>query len=193
MKEWDFMLETELKCMLDEAVYKRLEAEFDWDKVFEQVNSYYSDAYGLLRKNRITLRVRTIDGINKIQVKTHKNSDSSLQIAEEAEFETDVIPDRFDAAEVENMTGICIEALLLGSLTTLRHSLMFCDGVEICLDRNDYLDKTDYEIEIEYTKKIPSELTDRLRAAGVEFTAPTVGKCSRFMRRLANIIKDAEG
>ena len=186
------MLETELKCMLDEAVYKRLESEFIWDKVFEQVNSYYSDASGLLKKNGITLRIRTIDGINKIQIKTHKNAGSPLQIAEEAEFDTDVIPDRFDAAKVLSMTGTETEASLLGSLTTLRHSLMYCDGVEICLDKNDYLDRTDYEIEIEYTKEIPSDLINRLRSAGVEFTAPAIGKCSRFMIRLAKIIKGVE-
>ncbi|MBR0365260.1 MAG: CYTH domain-containing protein [Clostridia bacterium] len=186
------MLETELKCMLDEGVYKRLEAEFEWDKVFEQVNSYYSDPFGLLKKNGITLRVRTTDGINKIQVKKHKNADSPLQIAEEAEFDTDAIPDRFDAADVLAMTGTDTEASLLGSLATLRHSLMYCDGVEICLDKNDYLDMTDYEIEIEYTKEIPPELIDRLKTAGVEFTAPAVGKCSRFMIRLANIIQGVE-
>lgn len=183
------MLETELKCMLDKETYDRLEATFTWDEVFEQVNSYYTDPSGQLKKNGITLRVRTKGGKDIIQVKTHKNADSPLQIAEEAEFEANGIPERFSADDVLKMTGIEVPASLLGSLTTQRHSLIFCDGVEICLDKNDYLDKTDYEIEIEYTREIPDELTELLRIAGVEFTVPAVGKCSRFMIRLAKILK----
>ena len=146
------MLETELKCMLDKETYDRLESAFTWDEVFEQVNSYYTDPYGTLKQNGITLRVRTKNGMDIIQVKTHKNADSPLQIAEEAEFDCSGIPESFSAEDVKKMTGIEVPASLLGSLTTKRHSLMYCDGVEICLDKNDYIDKTDYEIEVEYTR-----------------------------------------
>lgn len=183
------MLETELKCMLDERTYKELETGFTWDWVKAQVNSYYSDPAGELKKNGITLRVRTKDGVNVIQVKAHKNTGSPLQIAEETEYPTDTIPDGFTPDEVRSMTGCDVGAALLGSLTTLRHSLMYSEGVEICLDKNDYLDKTDYELEIEYTKEIPDELLVKLRSAGVEFKTAAVGKCSRFMTRLAGIIR----
>lgn len=182
------MLETELKCMLSEDKYKELEQMFEWDRVKEQVNSYYTDPKNTLKRNGITLRVRTKDGSNKIQVKTHKNSDSALQICEEAEFETDGIPESFTADEVKKMTGFEVPATLLGSLTTLRHSLFYADGVEICLDKNDYLGKTDYEIEVEYTEAIPPELMERLALAGVSFEAAAVGKCTRFMQRLAAIL-----
>lgn len=183
------MLETELKCMLTKEQYDRLENMFTWDWVKEQVNSYYTDENSELKKNGITLRVRTKDGINKIQVKVHKNADSSLQICEEREFETYTIPDAFSSDDVQKMTGLNVSASLLGSLTTLRHSLFFCDGVEICLDKNDFLDYTDYEIEIEYTKEIPSELKEKLNSIGVVFADAAVGKCSRFMQRLAQILR----
>ena len=186
------MLETELKCMLTKEQYERLEKAFSWDWVKEQVNSYYSDLKNELKKNGITLRVRTKDNVNKIQVKVHKNANSPLQICEEAEFPIDNIPDGFTAEECEKMTGFALPVTCLGSLTTLRHSLFYCDGVEICLDKNDFLDKTDYEIEIEYTKDIPNELTDILRGCGVEFKAASVGKCSRFMMRLAAILRGEE-
>ena len=186
------MLETELKCMLTEEEYKRLETMFDWDWVKEQVNSYYSDPSLLLKKHGITLRVRTKDGISKIQIKVHKNSDSPLQICEESEYDIDHIPECFTEDEVEKMTGIRTKASLLGSLTTLRHSLMYCDGVEICLDRNDYLDKTDHELEVEYTGEMPDELRAKLSGAGIEFRDPAVGKCTRFMVRLSDIIHGAE-
>ena len=186
------MLETELKCMLNEDTYLRLEKTFEWDRIKEQVNSYYTDPSNELKKHGITLRVRTKDGINKIQIKTHKNADSPLQICEEAEYPTDTVPEGFSAEEVQKMTGLSVPASLLGSLTTLRHSLMYCDGVEICLDKNDYLDKTDYEIEVEYSREIPDDLMKTLNAAGIEFKAASTGKCTRFMLRLAAILRGEE-
>ena len=183
------MLETELKCMLDEGVYKQLETMFVWDSVTDQENHYYSDPSGALKKNGITLRVRTKNGKHVIQVKAHKNADSPLQIAEESEYMTDTVPESFTHEEVMKMTGLDVPASRLGSLTTRRHSLMYCDGVEICLDKNDYLDKTDFEIEIEYTKEIPAGLMADLSSAGVEFKNAAVGKCSRFMQRLTAILR----
>lgn len=183
------MLETELKCMLSEDTYNILKTAFEWDWVKTQTNSYYSDTSGELKKRGITLRVRAKDGVNKVQIKKHKNSGSPLQISEESEFDIESRPASFSEAEVERMTGAYVAAQLLGSLTTLRHSLIYCDGVEICLDKNDYLDTTDYEIELEYTQKIPKELIQQLHRAGVDFIFPAVGKYSRFMARLAEITK----
>lgn len=181
------MLETELKTMLDEETYLRIERMFDWDWVKEQVNSYYTDPMGDLKRNGITLRVRTKDGINKIQVKAHKNAGSPLQICEETEFCADGIPELFTEEQVGEMTGIYAPAVLLGSLATLRHSLMYDDSTEICLDRSEYLGKIDYELEVEYTAEPPEELLKALAEAGAVFAEPAVGKCTRFMRRLAEV------
>ena len=181
------MLETELKCMIDKETYLKLEKLFEWDWVKEQVNSYYTDRENLLKKNGITLRVRTKDKKNKIQIKVHKNADSPLQICEEVEYDIDDIPEHFTAGEVEKMTGISAEASLLGSLSTLRHSLIYGGNTEICLDKNEFLDRTDYEIELEYTGSIPDGLIELLKDQGVEFNEPAVGKCTRFMRRLYDI------
>ncbi len=186
------MLETEFKAMLTEERFNVLRSMFEWDHVIEQTNSYYADSSMLLKQHGITLRVRTIDGLSRIQVKVHKNADSPLQICEENEFETDAIPESFTAEETENLTGLHVPASLLGSLTTHRYSLMYCDGVEICLDKSDYLGKTDYEIEIEYTGEIPQELKAKLAGAGIEFKAAAVGKMTRFMQRLNDVIHGAE-
>ncbi len=182
------MLETEFKAMLTQEQYNDLDRMFKWDWVKEQTNSYYADPSMLLKKHGITLRIRTINGISKIQVKAHKNENSPLQICEETEFDTETIPNKFAADEVEHMTGISAPASLLGSLTTLRHSLMYSDGVEICLDKSDYLGKTDYEIEVEYTSEIPDSLKEKLADAGIEFKDAAVGKMTRFMQRLNDVM-----
>lgn len=182
------MLETELKCMLDKERYDSIRKMFVWDEIKEQTNSYYTDQKNELKQNGITLRVRTKDNKNKIQIKAHKNAGSPLQICEESEYPIEEIPESLSADEVKQLTGFEVKAILLGSLTTLRHSLMYCDGVEICLDKSDYLDKTDYEIEVEYTKEIPGELIFKLQNAGVEFKDVSIGKCTRFMQRLSDIM-----
>ena len=183
------MKETEIKSIIDKETYEKIAVSFEWESIKEQTNSYYTDSDASLKKQGITFRVRTVNGINKIQIKKHQKTDSALQICEESEFDISDIPEKFTAKEVFELTGIEKEVFLLGSLTTLRHSLFYCDGVEICLDKSDYLDVTDYEIEVEYTNEIPLSLKEKLALLGVSFEKKASGKCSRFMKRFTEILK----
>ena len=180
------MLETELKAMLTKAQYEVLENDFQWNSVTEQTNSYYIAPDNLLKKHGITFRVRTINGTNTVQVKKHQPKQGALQIAEETEFIIDSIPQTFSENETEKYTGIRTVVSYIGNLITKRNSCMYCDGVEICLDKSTYLETTDYEIEIEYTKNIPDELLKKLAQNGISFNCATPGKFSRFMNRLKN-------
>lgn len=180
------MLETELKSMLDENQYNILKDMFPWNNVKEQINSYYIAPDNILKKHGITFRVRTIGNEHVIQIKKHLGKHDALQIAEETNIEVEFVPEKFSEDEVYAFTGIKTTVSLIGGLTTLRHSYMFCDGVEICLDKSTYLGCTDYEIEIEYTKPIPDELTEKLSKIGILFNSPTPGKFSRFITRLKN-------
>ena len=143
------MLETELKAMLTKAQYEALELDFQWNSVKEQTNSYYIAPDNLLKKHGITFRVRTINGLNTVQVKKHQPKQGALQIAEETEFIIDSIPQTFSEDETEKYTGIRTVVSYIGNLITKRNSCMYCDGVEICLDKSTYLETTDYEIEID--------------------------------------------
>lgn len=183
------MIEKEIKAMLTGEEYDGIARLFPWDSKIPQTNHYYTDNDGTLKKNGITFRVRTIEGKSIIQVKKHINKNSALQISEEKEFPIDILPKSFTENEIEAMTSIKSAVSYIGDLTTLRYSFMFSDGVEICLDKNDYLDRTDYEIEIEYTSPIPDELLEILEKVGVRFDKPARGKFSRFMTRLAEILQ----
>ncbi len=182
------MIETELKAMLSYEQYEKLNSMFTWDSIVSQTNHYYTDKSGKLKKHGITFRVRTIDDKSVIQVKKHTNSNSPLQICEESEFSIDSIPQNFSENEIEEMTGVKVSTSYIGDLTTLRNSYMYSDGVEVCLDKNDYLDCTDYEIEIEYTSPVPQGLFDKLREIDVVFDKPSKGKFSRFITRLIEIL-----
>ena len=178
------MQETELKAIISENQYNMLETKFLWDSIKEQTNSYYISPDNSLKRNGITFRIRTIDNKHTIQIKKHPAKDRALQISDESEYEIDHIPYEFNQDEVNAYTGISVPVSLIGELTTLRHSFMFSDGVEICLDKSFYLGQTDYEIEIEYTKPIPDELFAKLSDIGIDFSKKCVGKFSRFMNRL---------
>lgn len=183
------MLEVEYKCLLTEDVYNKIKAYYKWDSIKHQINNYYFDSSGELGKRHIMVRVREKDGKFAVQVKAHKNPGSALQICEENEFPIDCVPERISAEDGEKYTGVKTGELnLAGSLDTLRHSLMWCDGVEICLDKSEYLDRCDYEIEVEYTGDFPPELMEELYGMGVEFKKKSVGKYTRFIHRLMDIL-----
>ena len=178
------MLETEYKSLLTEGEYKKIAAHFDWDSVKEQTNHYYCDEDKVLRKNRITFRVRVKDDKSVIQVKLHKNTGGPLHICEELEYPIDGVPDTI--TDGEKYTGIKTGELKnIGCTVTLRHSKMWDDKTEICLDKTEYLGITDYEIEVEYTgEEIPEKLSEELNALGVEFNKKSSGKYSRFLKAL---------
>lgn len=178
------MLETELKALLTEKQYQTLLTMFDYSKKVTQTNSYYISPDNALKAHGITFRIRTIGNAHTVQIKKHIKNQAGLQISEESEFKIDDIPSEFSEDEVYLYTGLKTTASLIGELTTLRMSCMFCDGVEICLDKSTYLGKTDYEIEIEYTIPVPDKLTDKLCEIGITFNLSTPGKYSRFLSRL---------
>lgn len=175
------MRETELKRVIDEETYERVKSSFEWDSTAEQVNNYYADKNGILRENRVMVRVRVIDGVSKIQVKRHKNENSPLQICEETEFDTEGVPDVIDSAQAKRITGMEVGALFrMGAASTLRHTRKR-GGSELCLDKTTYFDKTDYEVEVEYEDKMSADLLMRLMKLGIEFNQSCVGKFSRFL------------
>lgn len=182
------MLETELKCLIDKATFDKVLDSYKWDKVIIQTNHYYRAQTNILKENGITFRVREIDSNPVLQIKQHKNSASPLQICEESEFEISSIPEAFSADDVKRYTGIDAgEVFLLGSATTTRH-LKIYKNTEICLDKTAYLNTEDYEVELEYQGNCPDELIDEMKVLGVVFEKKSVGKYSRFIKRLSEIL-----
>lgn len=178
------MLETELKCIITEEVYNNIKSAFNWDYTTEQINYYYADDAGELKKRRIMVRVRVKNGISKLQIKQRKNSSSPLQICEEKEFDIDGAPEIIPSDTASSAIGINVgELRLIGSAQTLRSSLMWDASTEICLDQTAYFDTVDYEIEVEYKDTLNDELADKLSKLGVEFKENSIGKFSRFMKK----------
>ena len=185
------MLETELKAMLTKELYNTVNKMYPWDSQKLQKNFYYFDKHETLLKNRSVFRIRQKDGDFKIQVKIHKNSDSPLQICEELEYTADCAPEQIEAEKAAEYTGLKTgELYRAGFNETLRNSFMWNETTEICLDKTTYFDVTDYEIEIEYKGELPQELIDELDKAGVKFDKSSVGKYSRFLKRLSEMSRN---
>lgn len=175
------MTETEIKSLISEDMYKKAKKAFEWDSIKEQENNYYTDKNGVLRENRIMVRIRVVDGEEKIQVKHHKNENSPIQICEENEYDIDNVPEVIDASTALTITGMNVgELYKMGKATTLRH-LKRHNGSELCLDKTEYFDKVDYEVEVEYQDKMSAELLMKLMQLGIPFNQKCVGKFSRFL------------
>lgn len=187
------MLETELKCLISKNAYEKIKAAYEWDSEKIQENHYYTDKNGVLALNRTVFRIRFKDGIYKIQIKAHKNEGSPLQICEETEFKYNGAPNTIPAEDSMKYTGLNTgELVKIGFNTTRRCSLMWDNNTEICLDKTDYFDMTDYEIEIEYTGERPEKLIKELSASGITFDKPSIGKYTRFIQRFNEIINNAD-
>lgn len=184
------MLETELKCIIDKNTFDKIANSYKWDKTITQTNHYYHSENNALKKHGITMRIREIDSVYKLQIKAHKNPGSPLQICDETEFDTDGVIPFFTAEETKKYTGVESDTRLIGSATTKRHSLMWNEHTEICLDHTTYLGTEDYEIEVEFTGECPQILLDELKELGVEFIEKSVGKYSRFIKKLKELSKN---
>ncbi len=175
------MTETEIKSIIDKEMYEKAKKTFTWDSIKEQENNYYTDKNGVLREKRIMVRIRVVDGEEKIQVKLHKNENSPIQICEENEYDIDGVPDVIDASTAMTITGMNVgELYKMGKATTLRH-LKRHNGSELCLDKTECFDKVDYEVEVEYQDKMSAELLMKLMQLGIPFNQKCVGKFSRFL------------
>lgn len=183
------MTEKEYKSLISEAGFEKIEKSYPWDSVKNQTNYYYAAKTDCLAKNRITVRIREKDGAYKLQVKRHKNRENGLHISEESEFSAECAPQTIDEKTAFETIGIETgELQKIGALTTLRHSFMWDEYTEICLDKSTYFDRVDYEIEVEYQNEMPEKLMAELSDLGVDFSKPVKGKYSRFLNRLNEII-----
>lgn len=179
------MLEKEIKVMLSEEEYALLSARLRADGEVVQTNHYYYSPE--CAAARISVRVREVDGRSLLQVKLPVKTEGSLAVREELERELSGVPSAIPAELLEEVCGVRDEAVRIGSLTTDRKLSYEIDGVELCLDRNDYLGITDCELEAEYTGDYPEAVDELLRELGIDAGRPCEGKYSRFCRRLSEL------
>lgn len=179
------MLEKEIKVLLSEDEFKQILGTFEWEKPYKQVNYYYgSDDFS---NEDITIRIREHNGY-KLQVKIPMNVEKSLHIKEEFEEPIDKVYSIIPKKRLQKLTHHQFDEdkKILGELITVRRVCRDNSNVEIALDENYYLDKKDYELEIEYKNEYPDELICRFEGFNLNFAQTVRGKNGRFIDRLIN-------
>lgn len=134
------MKEYEKKVLLSKEEYyfllNRVKAKVSPDI---QINYYYDTENLAFAKSDITCRIREKNGEYLATVKSH-NTRFNIENSKKVNSQWDT--SFFDFCALKYW----------GCLVTLRYKFSFCKEVEICLDKNIYLDDIDYELEIEYTE-----------------------------------------
>ena len=174
------MIENEFKIMLDKSQYEKLLEIYDF-KTKVQVNHYYDTDDLQMSARHITVRVRELDGKFFLQMKLPANAEFSRV---ELEKELDGVPEILAGFVLTAVFDVdCPELKHIGTLKTTRSVWKF-DGGELDLDRSEYFDKTDYELEIEFTdeqaaRAMLSEITEKL---GITPSSDVcAGKIRRFL------------
>lgn len=175
------MIEKEIKAIISKDEYERIKHLFHWDKQINQVNYYYGNSIESTSME-ITIRVRKIENNIYLQVKIPIEYNKALHIKKEFEEKIDFVPNYITKEQLYNLTGqVDYDVKLIGKLSTERY-IHSQNNIEICLDKNNYFNKEDYEIEIEYKDEYPQNCIDILKKNNIDFNIHTDGKCIRFMK-----------
>lgn len=136
------MTEFEKKMLLTEEAYRDLKTWAGLSaKTFVQTNYYYDTDDGAFHKRGITCRIREKNAIYVATIKEHKGNEKS-------EENTKEVKNAFDTTCFADL-GVSFQ----GCLKTTRTILCQDIGVIALLDKNEYLDTVDYELEIEYLEE----------------------------------------
>lgn len=156
------MIEYEYKYMLDRKEYLSavniLNKKYH-EKIFIQTNYYYDTQDFKLHKNNIVFRVRVTGSQKRLQIKLPIIREGPLRVKNEYVTPIFQLPPCFDLEDMEfnkiiKYTGII---KVIGKLTTERRLYEVNEGIQISLDKNTYLGKVDYELEVEFEENYKEE------------------------------------
>lgn len=187
--------EIELKFLLDKNKYNDLLTCFEWEKPYSQINFYYLDDDRRVINDNTTVRIRgKKDGL-KLQIKLHEAILGAKHINKEYEANIGTVPYEISGQELQVMCGRGFpDVKLSGYLVTERYVCKKYMGVEVCLDRNIYLGKEDYELEIEHSvKDLPLDITRLMELYNLDVFNKSRGKFKRFTDRLVESEKTVKG
>lgn len=177
------MLEQEFKALISKEQFEKIRYNYTWDKKFTQVNHYYFDNNDYIIKNEITVRVREKDNSYKLQIKIPESIRSNIHIKNEFSMPFDNVPQVISGDVLKKLCGFDVgDVKRLGELKTERRTKKISNSVKLFLDKNEYLNTIDFEVEIEYLND-ESEITNLVRELGLSKSAVTYGKKTRFVQK----------
>lgn len=188
------MLEKEMKILLTKEQYNDLRQVFNFENRILQINFYYMDKKGYTNERNITIRIRGILDKLALQIKipySLERSENFLpSIHQKCEYSKmiDSIPHFISEAELYKLCGQHIgNVYLTGFMVTERMVYMWNQDIRVCLDRNSYLGKCDYELEIEHEDCIDENLIKKINGLKISVGKSIKGKNSRYFEALKSL------
>jgi len=190
------MNEREYKYKLDieeyTALISKITTEIGLMSYKLQVNYYYDTKDFLLNKDKITLRVRQIDSNLSLELKTELHNDGLLKINEELAEPISSLPITIDFKKHPWKKHLPYDESinLKGSLITERRTVKPFEGIKFDVDKNIYMGKVDYELEVEFDEGLDEKAFELLKyyVGNVDGRA-TTGKRSRYFEELIRLSK----
>ena len=179
-------IEIEAKALVSQKDYEKLALKYMKFGVYTQINHYIDSEDGILRREKLALRIRERGDQFEMTLKVplsqgilEKNCvwtrDTFIHFRDHS-----IMPDG-DIKKMLNMLDIHTKELkIITSLTTDRIDVPYESG-KLSIDRNEYSGKVDYEVELEHNNEIDAEryLKQFLEENGIEFTLNTKSKVAR--------------
>ncbi len=148
-------LEIEYKLLITKKQYETIINNYPSHSSYVQINYYFDTFNESLRKKRYMLRIRKKDHTYEFTLKKRGESiigvDEYNEIVDDNFFQNLKNHRHVDSQILDMLSreGICIDDLQLQhQLKTTRLDIPYANGV-ISIDKNEYLDTVDYEIEYE--------------------------------------------
>ena len=147
-------LEIEMKTLLNQDEYKKLQTHFSGVTPITQKNYYLDTPDFHLRKHKIAMRIRTFENSAELTIKIPQtvgnmeyNQALSLEEATKC-LESGKLPHGMILEELLSRGISPRDWTVLGCLTTIRYEKATPIGL-MALDQSHYFDIVDYELELE--------------------------------------------
>ncbi|MEI7667651.1 MAG: CYTH domain-containing protein [Erysipelotrichaceae bacterium] len=140
-------LEIEYKTLINEDQYKSLLKTFPFDQSFTQMNVYYDTSLNHFRAINVSCRIRSVKESHELTFKVPTKLGKLEYNFLVSSNDTSVFK-RMDITQFMESLNIQGALIKQGQLITQRCTLQRSYG-ELCLDKNSYNGRVDYELEYE--------------------------------------------
>ncbi len=182
-------IEIEAKALVRPEDYKKLLKRFGGYRKYKQTNYYLDNDKSEMRKEGLGLRIRERNGEYEMTLKTPLSQgllekNEHIKVDQFEDFAGKGIFPENDLKRFLTMMDIDVSSLRIkGALTTERIDVPYKGG-KLSIDKNEYSDIVDYEVELEYNNEKDAE--DLLRELFEEENIPfSLNKKTKVARALS--------
>ena len=185
-------VEIESKILIDEKEFEKLGKKLKLNEPFTQTNWYIDSDDRILERSHLGLRIRHVNGEYWLTLKAPMAvgllEKEQLLSPSEAEgmISTNVLPDGDIKDFINDLLDIDVTTLKTLAMLETERRRGFYEGnsVRVALDRNTYLGRTDYELEVDGDSLDRTERIAKEILKGYRFTFNKLSKQTRCLKAL---------